>query len=131
MIRGRSLTCTATAAGAVILRGFGWQHCNLGPGLLDKLLQVHLPQLLGQLLQLVLHVLQSQHRETLSEHSRIDGSFSTLGAERLAFSLQTWACNDSRSRTDGEMTLEASSEMFLRLIANPICVATPEHNSFE
>lgn len=43
---------------AFILSRFSWQHCDLGAGLLNELLQVNLPQLLGQLLQLVLHVLQ-------------------------------------------------------------------------
>lgn len=48
-----------TAVGTFILGGFSRQHCDLGPSLLDELLQVNLPQFLGQLLQLVLHVLQS------------------------------------------------------------------------
>lgn len=41
-----------------ILSGFSWQHRDLGARLLDELLQVNLPQLLGQLLHVVLHVLQ-------------------------------------------------------------------------
>lgn len=52
-------TFSLTAAAAVLfLSRLGWQHRDLGAGLLDKLLQVHLPQLLGQQLQLMLHVLQ-------------------------------------------------------------------------
>ena len=47
-----------TAVSIFVLTGLGRQHCDLGAGLLDELLQVNLPQLLGQLLQLVLHVLQ-------------------------------------------------------------------------
>lgn len=47
-----------TAVSTFILGGFSRQHCDLGAGLLDELLQVNLPQLFGQLLQLVLHVLQ-------------------------------------------------------------------------
>lgn len=47
-----------TVVATFILRGFSWQHCDFGACLLDELLQVNLPQLLGQLLQLVLHVLQ-------------------------------------------------------------------------
>lgn len=47
-----------TAVSTLILGGFSRQNCDLGAGLLDELLQVNLPQLFGQLLQLVLHVLQ-------------------------------------------------------------------------
>lgn len=52
-----SLT-TLTAVAPLFLAGLGWQHRDLGAGLLDKLLQVNLSQLLGQQLQLMLHVLQ-------------------------------------------------------------------------
>lgn len=54
-------TFSLTAA-ALLLSGLGGQHRDLGAGLLDKLLQVHLSQLLGQQLQLMLHVLQSNTR---------------------------------------------------------------------
>lgn len=53
-----SLTVAAAAAAALLLSRLGWQHRDLGAGLLDKLLQVNLSQLLGQQLQLTLHVLQ-------------------------------------------------------------------------
>lgn len=51
-------TYTMTAVGSFILSGFSRQHCDLGTGLLDELLQINLPQLLSQLLQLMVHVLQ-------------------------------------------------------------------------
>lgn len=53
-----TFSLTAAAAAVLFLSRLGWQHCDLGAGLLDKLLQVNLPQLLGQQLQLMLHVLQ-------------------------------------------------------------------------
>lgn len=51
---------TFTVAVSIILSGFSWQHCDLGASLLDELLQVNLPQLLRQLLQVLLHVLQKK-----------------------------------------------------------------------
>lgn len=55
-VKGRTYTSTGVG-GALVLGRFCRQHGDLGAGLLDELLQVDLPQLLGQLLQLVLHVL--------------------------------------------------------------------------
>lgn len=55
-------TFSLTVAAALFLSRLGWQHRDLGAGLLDKLLQVHLSQLLGQQLQLMLHVLQQNTR---------------------------------------------------------------------
>lgn len=52
------VTFSLTVVAALFLSRLGWQHRDLGAGLLDKLLQVHLSQLLGQQLQLMLHVLQ-------------------------------------------------------------------------
>lgn len=59
------ITYTATGVCALVLGRFSGQHGDLGAGLLDELLQVDLPQLLGQQLQLVLHVLQ-WNTETLT-----------------------------------------------------------------
>lgn len=52
-----SLT-SLTAVAPLFLAGLSRQHRHLGAGLHDKLLQVNLSQLLGQQLQLMLHVLQ-------------------------------------------------------------------------
>lgn len=52
------ITYTRAVVGTSVLSRFSRQHSDLGASLLDELLQVNLPQLLGQLLQLVLHVLQ-------------------------------------------------------------------------
>ncbi len=59
VFKQNDITFTVAAVRTFIFSGFGWQHCDLGARLLDELLQVNLPQLLRQLLQLVLHVLQS------------------------------------------------------------------------
>ena len=48
--------------GLVIVSRLGRQHGDLGARLLDELLQVDLPQFLGQLLQLLLHVLHANNR---------------------------------------------------------------------
>lgn len=45
--------------GQVVAGRLGWQHGDLCARLLDEVLQVDLPQLLGQLLQLMLHVLHA------------------------------------------------------------------------
>lgn len=52
------VTFSLTGVAALFLSRLGWQHRDLGAGLLDKLLQVNLSQLLGQQLQLMLHVLE-------------------------------------------------------------------------
>lgn len=54
----KDFTYAVTAVGPFVVGGLGRQHRDLGSGLLDELLQVNLPQFFGQLLQLVLHVLQ-------------------------------------------------------------------------
>lgn len=51
-------TYTGAVVGTSFLSRFSWQYSDLGASLLDELLQVNLPQLLGQLLQVMLHVLQ-------------------------------------------------------------------------
>lgn len=53
-----NITFTVAAEATFLVSGFSWQHCDLGAGLFDELLQVNLPQLLGQQLHIVLHVLQ-------------------------------------------------------------------------
>lgn len=52
-----------SAVSTFILTGFGRQHCDLGAGLLNELLQVNLPQLLGQLFKLVLHILKKKKKK--------------------------------------------------------------------
>lgn len=53
-----------TVVTAFILSRLSRQHSDFGARLLDELLQVNLPQLLGQLLQIMLHVLQlKQHQD--------------------------------------------------------------------
>lgn len=52
------ITYTGAVVGTSFLSRLSWQYSDLGASLLDELLQVNLPQLLGQLLQVVLHVLQ-------------------------------------------------------------------------
>lgn len=64
-------TFSLTAGAALFLSRLGWQHRDLGAGLLDKLLQVNLSQLLGQQLQLMLHVLQGNTGVTCEETRRI------------------------------------------------------------
>jgi len=49
----------ARGRGLVMARRLGGQDGDLGARLLDEVLQVDLPQLLGQLLQLLLHVLHA------------------------------------------------------------------------
>lgn len=59
----------------ILLAGLGRQHCDFGARLLDELLQVHLSQLLGQLLQIVLHVLQGNRKvilQTVKYYQRPD-----------------------------------------------------------
>lgn len=52
-----------TVVTAFILSRLSRQHSDFGARLLDELLQVNLPQLLGQLLQLMLHVLQLKQQQ--------------------------------------------------------------------
>lgn len=61
--RKRIGTYNMSAVSTFILTGFGRQHCDLGAGLLNELLQVNLPQLLGQLFKLVLHILKKKKKK--------------------------------------------------------------------
>lgn len=56
------LTCLYVCLGGLYFSGLSWQHGDLRPCLLDELLEVDLPQLFGQLLQLLLLVLVGKYQ---------------------------------------------------------------------
>lgn len=69
------LTCTR-----LLLGGLGRQHGDFGARLLDELLKVDLPQLLSQLLQLLLLLLGQRDQLSSSAHSRSSNSSKLLQA---------------------------------------------------